>query len=214
MTAAPPRAAARMLDGSGPLDGSPCADLSAASRHPGPAAGPAPPPVDTPPAFEAVYALHFTFVWQSLRALGVRAAAIDDATQDVFIVVHDRLHTFDGRRPLRAWLYGIARNMARRHHEQAQRRSPLQLVSSPAPLDETVQWRERAAVVARFLDELDEGHRAVFVLAQLEGATAPEIAESLGLNLNTVYSRLRTTRARFERVLARDALRDRSHPDV
>jgi RNA polymerase sigma-70 factor (ECF subfamily) len=87
-------------------------------------------------------------------------------------------------------------------------------VSSPAPLDETVQWRERAALVSRFLDDLDEGHRAVFVLAQLVGATAPEIAESLGVNLNTVYSRLRTTRARFERVLARDALRDRSLTDV
>ncbi len=159
-------------------------------------------------AFEAAYAEHFGFVWRSLRGLGVPTASLDDAAQDVFVVVHDRLHTFDSTRPMRAWLFGIVRNVARRHHERGARQSPLQLVQSPAPLEETMQWRERAAVVAAMLEQLDEGHRAVFLLAQLEGATAPEIADALGINLNTVYSRLRTARARFERAVARHERRD------
>ncbi len=186
-------------DGSAVPAGSPNGELAA------PEAQPTATPVSI--GFDDVYTEHFAFVWRSLRALGIPHASIDDATQDVFVVVHDRLHTYDGRAPLRGWLFGICRNITRRHHERSARLSPLRLVGEPAPLDEVLQWRETAQLVARFLDALDDNQRAVFVLAQLEGYAAPEIAESLGLNLNTVYSRLRTARARFARAMARHALR-------
>jgi RNA polymerase sigma factor (sigma-70 family) len=195
--------AQKNLDGSAALAGSPDEALPNSAPHA--AAEPAP-----PESFDAVYAEHFAFVWRSLRALGIPPASIDDATQDVFVVVHHRLHTYDGRVPMRGWLFGICRNITRRHHERSARVSPLQLVGEHAPLDEIVQWRETAQLVARFLDTLDDDHRAVFVLAQLEGHAAPEIAEALGVKLNTVYSRLRTARARFTRAMARHALRARS----
>ena len=69
--------------------------------------------------------------------------------------------------------------------------------------DERVARGQAAAFVGRFLDALDPDKRAVFVLIDIEGLTAPEVAELLGLKLNTVYSRLRTVRQRFERALAR-----------
>ncbi len=53
------------------------------------------------------------------------------------------------------------------------------------------------------LNELDDNQRAVFVMADLEGMRAHEIAEALDVKLNTVYSRLRLARAKFERGLAR-----------
>jgi RNA polymerase sigma-70 factor (ECF subfamily) len=49
-------------------------------------------------------------------------------------------------------------------------------------------------MLRRILDQLPEGQRSVFRLSDLEGMSAPEIAERLGLNLNTVYSRLRAAR--------------------
>jgi RNA polymerase sigma-70 factor (ECF subfamily) len=159
--------------------------------------------------FSAVYGEHFGFVWRSLRALGVPAAATDDAAQDVFIVVHRRLDDYDARAPMRAWLFGIARNVARRHRERAQRDPGLHLVGEGRALDDTMQLREAATLVERFLDSLDDDQRAVFVLAQLEGLTAPEIAEALGVNPNTVYSRLRAARVKFERVVARRAAQER-----
>lgn len=195
------------------LDGSATSAGSTERAVPNTAPAPAPEPV-TGTHFDAVYSEHFAFVWRSLRALGIPAASIDDAAQDVFVVVHDRLHTYDGRVPMRGWLFGISRNVVRRHHERNARVSPLQLVGEPAPLDEVLQWRETAAIAARFLDTLDDDHRAVFVLAQLEGNAAPEIAEMLGVKLNTVYSRLRTARARFAKAMARHALRTRSESDV
>jgi len=159
--------------------------------------------------FEGLYAAHFRFVWRTLRALGVPAAATDDAAQDVFLVVHRRLDDYDDRLPIRGWLFGIARNVARRHRERARREPPLHLVGEGRGIDDAMQLREAATFVERFLDTLDDDQRAVFVLAQLEGLTAPEIAESLGVNPNTVYSRLRTARLKFEKAVARQALRDR-----
>lgn len=194
----------RLFDGSAPLAGSVLQAVGAADRDPSPG---------TPVSLEQIYAEHFAFVWRTLRALGLPPASLDDAAQDVFVVVHDRLHSFVDGGSVRAWLFGIARNVARRHRERGTRNSPLQLVHSPAPLEERVQWRERADVVAHFLASLDEGHREVFVAAQLDGMTAPEIAEALGIKLNTVYSRLRTARVRFEQTLAREEARTRRQRD-
>ena len=58
------------------------------------------------------------------------------------------------------------------------------------------------------LDKLDAGKREVFVLAELEQLAAPQIAEALGINLNTVYSRLRLARETFNQALARHHVRD------
>ena len=151
---------------------------------------------------------------EPLQGLGVPAGAADDVTQDVFMVVHRRLPGFDHAAPVRAWIFGIARNLARKHRERSNRRTPLQLVPrEPRTPDEALQWREAAGVVERFLASLDEDKRAVFVLAELEGMTAPEVAETLSTKLNTVYSRLRAARALFAKAVQRaEARRRREAP--
>ena len=60
----------------------------------------------------------------------------------------------------------------------------------------------------RLLDELDDDKRAVFVLAELEQMSVPEIAEALGENVNTVYARLRAARREFEQLVSREQARD------
>ncbi len=67
------------------------------------------------PDFGAVYEEYFDFVWRTLRRYGVPEAAMDDAIQDAFLVVHSRLPTFEGRSSLRTWIFGIARRVARDH---------------------------------------------------------------------------------------------------
>lgn len=157
--------------------------------------------------FAEVYAEHHAAVWRCLRALGVPVDQVDDAVQDVFLVVHRRLPRFDHAAPVRSWILGIARNVALKVHERRLRPPPrLALVQPepPAP-EELVARRDAAAVVERFLDALEPEQRAVFVLAQLEGLDVPEIARTLGIKLNTAYSRLRLARHRFDRVVARHA---------
>jgi RNA polymerase sigma-70 factor (ECF subfamily) len=63
--------------------------------------------------------------------------------------------------------------------------------------------REALRELDRALAMIDMGRRAVFVLHEIEEMTAPEIAEIVGIPLNTVYSRLRVARAEFEQGLAR-----------
>jgi len=166
------------------------------------------PVVDADPEFEALYDRHHAFVWRLLRRMGVPEEALDDATQDVFVVVHRRRDDLRHDVSVRSWLYGISRRVAadvHRRHRRVQRK----LEALPAPrnddpeLDDQLARSEAAQFVRRFLADVDPGHRMVFVLADVEGLSAPEIAEALELNVNTVYSRLRTTRRRFERAVER-----------
>src|SRR5438477_9556731 len=78
------------------------------------------PPVPAP-SFAEAYAAHFRYVWRCLRSLGVRDGSLDDAVQDVFLVVERKLSGFDGRAELRTWLYAISLRVARRYRHRALR---------------------------------------------------------------------------------------------
>jgi RNA polymerase sigma-70 factor (ECF subfamily) len=82
------------------------------------------------------------------------------------------------------------------------------LADDRASPDETTARAEAARLVQRWLDELDDDKREVFVLAELEQMTAKEIAEAIGSNASTVYSRLRAARLDFEKAAERCRLRD------
>ena len=133
----------------------------------------------------------------------------------MFLVVHRRLPEYDGRAAMTTWLFGIARGVAANHRRSSARAErKLAVVPPPAavPDPEARAARNEAAEFVRaFLDGLDEERRLLFALADIEGMKVPEIAEALGLNLNTAYSRLRATRELFQRALAeRDGPRARS----
>ncbi|MCR9164591.1 MAG: RNA polymerase sigma factor [Nannocystaceae bacterium] len=169
-----------------------------------------------PMSFDAVFRAEHDFVWRTLRHYGVPDAALDDATQDVFVVVHRRLTDYDDRAPLRSWLIGIARRVASRHRSKsavrAQREAPLGPVEprSGEPSPHTGAIRVEAVdFVSSFLDQLAPKLRAVFQLCEIEGMSAPEVGDALGIPTNTVYSRLRLARARFERALERRNVRER-----
>lgn len=165
--------------------------------------------------FVAVYDAHAAFVWRALVRLGVGAEVVEDVVQEVFIVVHRRLSEFRGQSTVRTWLYGIAVNVARNHYRTQSRRKLLpaaradeeELASLPdvpeAAPDAQVERAEASAFVARLLDELTPPLREVFVLAELEAMTVPEIASVTGTNVNTIYSRLRAARRDFEQALER-----------
>jgi RNA polymerase sigma-70 factor, ECF subfamily len=156
--------------------------------------------------FTRVFDANATFVWRVLRRLGVPDADADDAVQDVFLVVHRRLHEYEERGSIRAWLFAICRQVAshRRRTTQRRERTKASLPVPPSPVDpqEEAMRLEAVAIVHRFLATIDEAQGIVFYLADVEGMTAPEIASALEANLNTVYGRLRIARQRFEAFVA------------
>ena len=60
----------------------------------------------------------------------------------------------------------------------------------------------------RLLSELDDTKREVFVLAEIEQLSVPEIAETLGTNVNTTYSQLRAARKQLDEAVRREKARD------
>ncbi len=159
---------------------------------------------------DRAYKEHFAFVWRSLARLGVPAAALDDATQDVFIVALRRASEFGQRSSYRTWLFGIAANVAReqrRGAQRAQQHEPLEEALSsrasgaPNPLEQASN-AQALRFVEGFLATLEDAQREVFILAELEQMPSPEIAEAVGAKLNTVYSRLRLAREAFARMVA------------
>jgi RNA polymerase sigma-70 factor (ECF subfamily) len=172
------------------------------------------------PDLAAVYEAHFRYVWRCLRSLGVRDAQLDDALQDVFIVVQRKLPEFDGGAQLRTWLYAIALRISRKYRERS-RREPASLEAARESQPELVLehsgegaalQNERLALARVALEALSDEQREVFVLARVEQMSAPEIAEVIGIPLNTVYSRLRAARLAFEAEVTRRKASTRNTP--
>ena len=158
---------------------------------------------------ERLFAEHLAFVWRSLRHLGVGDAALDDAVQDVFVVAHRRWSTFEGRSSERSWLYGIARRVAFRHRRRA-RRHGEHLVDDGHHREAAQRPFDRlhaAQSLESLLGTIDRDKRTVFVLSQVEGLTAPEIAAALSIPEGTVYSRLRAAWQQLDRAAGRDRAR-------
>lgn len=160
------------------------------------------------PEFGTVYAEQFGFVWRCLGGLGIPSSQLDDATQEVFLAVHGGLSGFRGDAQLRTWLYGIVRNVAykqRRGFARKGRAEPLldEPIAPGASPDEQAQAAQAAEFVRTFASTLDDKKRDVFVLALVEELSIPEVAEIVGIPLNTAYTRLRAVKAELREALER-----------
>ena len=157
----------------------------------------------------ALYEAHFEFVWRSLRRLGIPPSNMDDAVQDVFVVVQRRVADFEQRSTERTWLFGIVLRVAAAHRRKLARRGneiqsdeALLIGSHRDPL-RAAEEAEAAVIVQQLLNELDEARRSVFVMVELEDFSVQEVSAALGVNVNTVYSRLRLARRDFDAGLKR-----------
>jgi RNA polymerase sigma-70 factor (ECF subfamily) len=162
------------------------------------------------PPFRAIYEEYFDFVWRCARALGVTADVMDDAVQEIFLVVYTKVHTLNQPSALRSWIYGVTRRIAadyrrsRRVEDVATEPSSVTLeveATAPTPM-EAASLHEDVRLLQRLLSKLDPLKRETFILAELMGMTGVEIAEATQVPLNTAYSRLRVARAEFEKALA------------
>ena len=168
------------------------------------------PSPDVTPSFEEIFSENAPFVWRALRRLGVDEADVEDVCQDVFMVAHRKLPSFEHRSSIRTWIYGICvrvaadfRRRARRRYERVTDTPPEQPV--PPSQIETLSDREGRAILDRALSKLDADKRAVFVLFELEELPMAEIAEAVGCPLQTAYARLYAARKQVEAGLRRAA---------
>lgn len=164
--------------------------------------------------FDAVYEEHFAFVWRSLRYLGVPESCLDDAVQEVFVVVHRRLGEFEGRSTIATWLFSIVRNMAHYYRRTLSRRAKYVATVDESEIDAVpasgaqgplaaAEARQAANLLSQLLEHVDEDKRALFALVELEQMSVGEAAEVLGINVNTAQSRLKRGRKQLQEAVRR-----------
>ena len=149
--------------------------------------------------------------------LGGPLLDVDDAVQEVFVIVHRRLDRFRGESSVTSWLFGITANVVREQRRKARRRRwfgrrhdddnvEVARASQPTPIEELERHR-RTLAVYRVLDAMREANRAVLILFEIEGLSGDEIAELTGMRVATVWVRLHRAREEFSR-LARKLIPD------
>jgi RNA polymerase sigma-70 factor, ECF subfamily len=160
------------------------------------------------PSFEQIFVDHAPFAWRALRRLGVHAADVEDVCQEVFMIVHRRLGTFEGRSSIQTWIYGICVRVAADYRKRAHRRheSPsedLPELSAGANQHAELEDHQARALLDATVRTLDDDKRAVFVLFELEELPMAEVAVAVGCPLQTAYARLYAARAIVEAALRR-----------
>jgi RNA polymerase sigma-70 factor, ECF subfamily len=165
-----------------------------------------------------LYCSHFAFVWRNLRRLRVSEPMLEDAAQDVFLVVHRRWHTYDSRwSSVESWLFGIVVRVAGNYRRTQRRRFSWLIpwrddeVPAGAALEsiaDEFETCDAAELLDRLLDCLGEKKRVLLILVDVEEMTVPEAARILGINTNTAYFRLRAARQEFQRLVNRTLAKD------
>lgn len=157
---------------------------------------------------DAIWRAHGSFVWRVLHHLGVKPADVEDATQEVFVVVHRRLHEYQEQDKLRAWLYAICVRVARDQRRRLFRRrervtdAPPERVIGPVQA-EAAENQQALALAQKLLAALPEKQRIVFLLYEVEQMSMPEVALAIDCPTPTAYARLRKARERVLELVAR-----------
>jgi RNA polymerase sigma-70 factor (ECF subfamily) len=128
----------------------------------------------------------------------------EEATQDVFLRVHEKLGQFRGSAKFGTWLYRVAYSVAINRSRAARFRLPhVELPSLVAPDDpyRDLAANERAAIVAAAVESLPEVYRTTVYLHYWNDTPLDEIAELLGAPVGTIKSYLFRARERLARAL-------------
>ena len=151
------------------------------------------------PAFDQLFRDHSDRVWRTLLRLGVREGDVDDVLQEVFLVVHKQLATFEGRSQISTWIYGICARVASDYRRKAvHRREILGHETAdeidPRTPDDHMAQRDAQRTLDNILAPLDDEKREVFVLFEVEKLSMQEVADALGCPVQTAYYRLYAAR--------------------
>jgi RNA polymerase sigma-70 factor, ECF subfamily len=149
-----------------------------------------------------LFRAHARFVTGLLVRMGAPPTDLPDLVQDVFLTAHRRGGFVPGAAQPTTWLAQIAINILRNARRSRQRRpispgDPELAISPAADPARQAETSEALRGVAACLETLAEGDREAFVLFELEGLGAAEVAAALEVPVGTVYSRLHRARQRF-----------------
>jgi RNA polymerase sigma-70 factor (ECF subfamily) len=176
-----------------------------------------------PAAFEYLYRLHSGRVYAiCLRMVGSTTEA-EDLTQEAFLLLLRKIHTFRGESAFSTWLHRLAVNLVLMH---LRKKSPpiLSIEATPGPDDESsspsvdiggpdllLEGSIDRINLERCIERLPAGYRTMFVLHDIHGYQHNEIAHMLGGSIGLSKSQVHRARKRLREMLhelSRDRARD------
>jgi len=160
--------------------------------------------------FDDIYRQYRPKIERYLGRLAGEAEAAD-LTQTVFLKVRRSLETFRGDSSLSTWIYRIATNVAR-DHARARGTAPdfddcagdaIEALPDEALERADLRYirQEMRTCIREMVERLPENYRAVLLLSDFEELTNPQIAQILGLSVETVKIRLHRARVRLRSVM-------------
>ena len=155
----------------------------------------------TRPEVERAFELYRHAVFRFAYRMSASAATAEDVTQEVFVGLLGGDVRFDPTRgSLRAFLLGVARNLALKRLRAEARWAPIdeEFIARPLPMD----GFEVGEIVGRAIAALPPLQREVLILAEYEECSLDEIGRAVDANIGTVKSRLHRARENLRRMLA------------
>lgn len=182
------------------------------------------------PDFKTIHDSYHPRISRYLTRLVGRIDA-EDLTQEVFVRVDKGLKDFRGDANLSTWIYRIATNVATdmlRSRSFRETGSTQSISQDEAPIEDVDAFtgekkpsverqlirEEMSSCVHDYIDNLPEKYRTVVMLSEVEELTNPEIAEVLGLTIETVKVRLHRGRAKLKEKLETGCDFDRNEEDI
>jgi RNA polymerase sigma-70 factor (ECF subfamily) len=163
--------------------------------------------------FEYLYQLHSRRVYAVCLRLVRDATEAEDLTQEAFLLLFRKIHTFRGESAFSTWLYRLAVNLVLMHLRKKSLKS-VSIEATRDPDDETsassidigapdllMEGTLDRINLERCIERLPEGYRTIFVLHDVQGHEHREIAEILGRSVGDSKSQLHKARTRLRELL-------------
>jgi RNA polymerase sigma-70 factor, ECF subfamily len=165
-------------------------------------------------AFERLYTLYKYSVYVLCLRLTRDVLDAEDLTQEVFLQAHRKVSSFRGEATFGSWLYRVAINVTmmhlRKRHPEEVPLDVLELPSCPKSSATQLESHPQGDPVARMalvraLGNLSKGRRTLVILHDLKGLTHREVAQRLGVTVNTSISQLYQAHRKLRDILSGDA---------
>lgn len=164
-------------------------------------------------AFRQIFEEHHRSILRYIYAMVGRRDLAEELTQETFMGAYRNWDTLRDEAKLSTWLYGIARNVTRKHFKSHQREKNKvdrigddeavhnEIADAALPPEDSLLNQELRAVVRDALSRLDEDKRMVFTLKVLQFHSYEEIAMISGFSIPKLKTDLHRAKAEMRRMI-------------
>jgi RNA polymerase sigma-70 factor, ECF subfamily len=143
--------------------------------------------------FHAIYIQNENYVRKCLYWLLDREL-VNDVVQEVFVKVWQKMDQFENKSSMKTWIYRIAMNTAYDHMRKEKKYISLETIDTAHATTEIESTSIHQELLKRAVGLLSAKQRIVFVLYYMEELSVQEVAQSAGISVGTVKSRLSSAR--------------------